>query len=252
MGLFDLQIKELIMGLMHAMQEDSVSIGSFPTNDMPPLSTSCNKGMENERKNLEVDDVLVVLPQDVWELIIKELHSVDYLRFGAVSKLWRSVAVAAKESPYFSLSPPLPWLVLSSNEGDVPDGYHGFFSLCHQKILKLKLPEMSGARCCGSSFGWLIMENKVNDTFLFHPFLSLQIQLPSQTTLPAARPKAILMSSPTNSNCFVVALYARQHVCFVGRGIKLGEFWSGLNRICLKTLDATMVGCMLLDWISVL
>ncbi|KAK9290851.1 hypothetical protein L1049_009029 [Liquidambar formosana] len=210
--------------------------------DALPVSTLFKKRKQEfaimdsiERKKLKEDainlDMLVALPPELREIIIQKLDLVDYHRVSAVSKSWRSIAIAAKESHCFSLRQ-LPWLLLSSDK----DAHHGFFSLCHGKIFKLKLPEICGARCCGSSLGWLIMADEVGGNFLLHPFSRHRIQLPCQTTLYPFNPydgfelwrqdplyirKAMLLSPSTVTgmasnasctevvaNCVVVVLFA--------------------------------------------
>lgn len=204
---------------------------------LPPLPTWCNKRMANKRENLEVDDMLVALPQDARELIIKKLDFVDYIRISVVSKLWRSIAFAAKQSSDFFLSQ-LPWLVMSFSKGDVLDFHHEFFSLSHNKIFELKSPEMGGAcaRCCGSSFGWLIMVKELRSIFLVHPFSRVQIPLPSPISAVHIR-KAILTSAPINSNsssqvadnCLVVALYVSSYLCFCRLGDKAWTLFKWSN-----------------------
>ncbi|KAK9290558.1 hypothetical protein L1049_008728 [Liquidambar formosana] len=56
-----------------------------------------------ERKKLKEDainyhDMLVALPPELREIIIQKLDLVDYHRLSAVSKSWRSIAIAAKRS----------------------------------------------------------------------------------------------------------------------------------------------------------
>ncbi|XP_059626868.1 uncharacterized protein At1g65760-like [Cornus florida] len=205
-----------------------------------------------KRKKLKVahnsNDIIVALPPEIAELILQMLDIVDYHRFSAVCKTWRSIAVAAKQKQHFSLQQ-LPWLMLSSNNSSEDDD-HGFFSPAHGKILKLKLPKVRGCRCCGSSWGWLIMANDIGDNFLLNPLSRLNIQLPSQTTLSRfCSPihdlerwfqgasyirKAMLLTPPSisstasttscngvdyvASNCIVVAIYEVRNLGFCRPG----------------------------------
>ncbi|KAK9282497.1 hypothetical protein L1049_005416 [Liquidambar formosana] len=95
--------------------------------------------MGNEREQFKVDanrdDMLVALLPEVRELIIQKLDIVDYYRLSAVCKLWRSTAIAAKQSQCFSLRQ-LQWLLLSFNRDDPPAGCssRGFQSLPWKKF----------------------------------------------------------------------------------------------------------------------
>ncbi|KAA8521045.1 hypothetical protein F0562_011802 [Nyssa sinensis] len=217
-------------------------------NGVRPLSIiSNNSTSDNERKELNVasnyDDMLVALPTEIRELIIQKLDIADYHCFGAVCKSWRSIAIAAKQNQNFCLQQ-LPWLLLFSN--NFQDGHHGFFSLSHGKVFKLKLPEVHGVQCCGSSWGWLIMTNHSGENFLLNPFSRSRIQLPSETKLPNFTHctytqkglctvyigKAMLMSPPAipltasnrsdielaNNDCVIAAIYNYSFLVFCRPG----------------------------------
>ncbi|KAA8521044.1 hypothetical protein F0562_011803 [Nyssa sinensis] len=224
-------------------------------NGVCPLSTiSNNSTSDNERKEFKMasnyDDMLVALPMEIRELIIQKLDIAGYHRLGAVCKSWRSIAIAAKQNHNFCLQQ-LPWLMLFFNNS-FQDGHHGFFSLSHGKVFKLKLPEFHGARCCGSSWGWLIMTNQSGENFLLNPFSRSRIQLPSRTKLPNFTHftyiqkrlctvfirKAMLMSPPAirltassrrdievaNNNCVVVAIYRHSFLVFCRPGDQAWTF----------------------------
>ncbi|KAF8395070.1 hypothetical protein HHK36_019010 [Tetracentron sinense] len=150
------------------------------------------------------------LTPELLHLILKRLTLPDYLRFGAVCKSWRSIEIEKAHPP----APQFPWLMLRKS------GYNAnfsFFSLSEDRIYRLKLLEARGARCCGSSEGWLVMAHWKNlDMFLLNPFSKAQIQLPRQSSLHRANriKKAIVVLTEPNcdhsnglANLMVVMIY---------------------------------------------
>ncbi|KAK9282268.1 hypothetical protein L1049_005182 [Liquidambar formosana] len=124
------------------------NVTSFFNHNVLPSSISSNKRKcpfaikGNERKKFKGDanndDMLVVFLPEVRELIIQKLDIVDYYRFSAVCKSWRSIAISAKQSQCFSLQQ-LPWLVLSSDKDDPLDAQLDFFQSLTWKNFQAKV-----------------------------------------------------------------------------------------------------------------
>ncbi|XP_059626765.1 probable F-box protein At1g44080 [Cornus florida] len=236
-------------------------------------TNSSDLNTDIKREKLKVvnnsDDFISALPPEVMEVILQKLNIVGFHCFSAVCKSWRSIAVTAKHHQHFSFRQ-LPWLMLSTNNSlrddqqrffslmlstnnSLQDDEQRFFSLDHGKIFKLNLPEVCHCRCCGSSWGWLILANRSGDNILFNPFSRRKIQLPSQTTLPVAQyihtlggvmeqwwkgpsfiRKAMLLSPPASDNdgnivgddCIVVAIYELAKLCFCRPG---DQAWTGFG-----------------------
>ncbi|XP_043725596.1 putative F-box protein At5g55150 [Telopea speciosissima] len=204
-----------------------------------------------------------VLPEQIMIVIANKLDFVSFHRFSAVCKSWQSAAKNLRLHHHFLHKPQqLPWLMLSSSESEFHyhnrggcrlhhyHHYHGFYSLFHAKAFRLQLPQLYGARCCGSNWGWLIMVEVVgnnnmtsNIPFLLNPFTRVRIQLPLQSTLPPptiiirtrreglapeqSSPnyirRAMLLSPPSAANnldgdCLVVAIFNTHSLAFCRAG----------------------------------
>ncbi|KAL7174395.1 hypothetical protein ACSBR2_033623 [Camellia fascicularis] len=112
------------------------------------------------------------LPDDVIALIISRINTVeDLIVFSAVCQSWRSVAV--KE--YLIRRIQLPWLMLGENHSDET---RGFFSIYTNKRYNVTLPNMSGRRCWGSRYGWLLVLEFNRQFYLFNPLTRVRLDLP--------------------------------------------------------------------------
>ncbi|XP_042486785.1 putative F-box protein At5g55150 [Macadamia integrifolia] len=197
----------------------------------------------------------VILPEDIMMFIVTKLDMEHLHCFSAVCKSWQSIAIASKKIRRLHLRPQIPWLMLSSLE----DNNLWFFSLSRSKLFRLEFPEVYGARCYGSNWGWLIMVNKMGRNFLLHPFTRVLNELPPQGTFPIQHPsyasitpsfnhifKAILLSPPpdatTNNSDLddknivssvamdcgvVVAIYSINDLAFCRPG---DEVWTALGK----------------------
>ncbi|XP_042519468.1 putative F-box protein At5g55150 [Macadamia integrifolia] len=185
-----------------------------------------------------VENITVALPEDIMMLIISKLDLLDFHCFSSVCKSWKSIAIAAKKI----MPPQLPLLMLSSSEDQ--DHHDGFFSLSHNKVFRLKLPpEVDGARCCGSTWGWLVMVTKLGRHFLLNPLSGDLIELPPKATLPAHRQgviyklhkfgsfynyirKAMLLSPPIADDFVVIVIYCGKRLAFCRGG---DETWTAIG-----------------------
>ncbi|KAJ4746592.1 F-box family protein [Rhynchospora pubera] len=160
-----------------------------------------------------------LLPPELLEIIAGKVTSLaDYIRFRAVCHPWR---FASSPLPRH-LPVQLPWLMLPYKLDGYDDYNRLFYDLSSSKIYRLHLPEIRGAKVCGSSHGWLIL-HKGMVTSLFNPITRATISLPPYTAVPshlgisycwdndsAVGPtvnfyvkKAILTSSPLDTSCLV-------------------------------------------------
>lgn len=111
---------------------------------------------------------------------MRQLNSIDCYRFGVVCKSWQSVAMLKGHAV---LSFQVPWLMLSKHDDDTDA--HTFFSLFDRRDFLLRLPELRGKRCCGSSHCWLITTDYQTLQFhLLNPFSGRQTKLPLFKTFP--------------------------------------------------------------------
>ncbi|XP_043690299.1 uncharacterized protein At1g65760-like [Telopea speciosissima] len=164
----------------------------LPEDDCDTNRKRLKKSIENCHDDVENNNIaLLLLPEDIIILeIVNKLDLVDFHRFSAVCRSWQSIAIAARKIRQFLLRPQLPCLMLSSSESSESEDHHhhhhGFFSVFHGKVFRLELPpEVYGARCCGSNWGWLIMVGNKGCNFLLNPFTRVRIELPPQSTLPS-------------------------------------------------------------------
>ncbi|KAF3329549.1 F-box protein [Carex littledalei] len=123
------------------------------------------------------------LPKDILEAISKKIISVeDYLRFRAVCIPWRSAVSPAPRH----LPPQFPLLMLPYdphlNEGN-DTSIRFFYDISNSQIRPIYLPETCGKQCCGSSQGWLALENGP-EISLLNPITRVQMQLPSLKVFP--------------------------------------------------------------------
>ncbi|XP_043687865.1 F-box protein At4g00893-like [Telopea speciosissima] len=180
-------------------------MGSLP-DDCNTIASSWSTGLKNSTENCHgVDNVTVaVLLEDIVVLIINKLDLVGFHHFSAVCRSWQSIAIAAKKTRLLHLRPQLPWLMVSH--------LFGFFSLSHDEVFRLELPEIYDTQCCGCNWGWLIMVGEMRRIFLLHPFTRAVIdQLPTQATLPVL------------DDCLVVAIYGSHHLALCRLG---DEAWT--------------------------
>ncbi|KAL3524304.1 hypothetical protein ACH5RR_017138 [Cinchona calisaya] len=120
---------------------------------------------------METEEDWEWLPDLLLNSIIEKLMLPgDYVRFGAVCKHWRNVAVAHK----YRVGPMLMTPTKNSRRS-LYDVIRGNKIISGTKLLPMPLIKR---RCCGSSYGWLAfaMDNLV--IRLFNPFLGKQIDLP--------------------------------------------------------------------------
>jgi hypothetical protein len=123
------------------------------------------------------------LPKDILEAVSKKITSVaDYLRLRAVCTPWRSALSPASRH----LPPQPPWLLLpydphlkEGNDASV----RFFYDMSTFQIRKINLPQTCGKQYCGSSLGWLVLEDGP-EISLLNPITKVQMQLPSLNVLP--------------------------------------------------------------------
>ncbi|XP_074289470.1 F-box protein At2g17036-like [Silene latifolia] len=119
------------------------------------------------------------LPLDLLSFIVLKLETFeDFINFSAVCRCWNHASSSVKHQ--WSAKPNVPWLLLAENNKDNPICVRKIFNLSNNKCYNLNLPETFGARCWGSSYGWVAMIIDRNfDVQLFNPITKAQIPFPS-------------------------------------------------------------------------
>ncbi|XP_043710460.1 uncharacterized protein LOC122659410 [Telopea speciosissima] len=200
-----------------------------------PLSTIY--GTKRRRLLLEDStDCMVAFSNDIIKLILYKLDIVSFHYFGSVCNSWRSIAIAAKKRQPSYLYPQLSSLMLSSSTSRAHQhNHHRLFNLSHRKILKVKLLATCRAQCCGSSWGWFIMEGEEGNVFILNPLNDgIQIQLPTRRSDVEVIRKAILLSPPTTtSDCVVVMINSNGSLSFSRLG---DEVWTDIYE-CYGWID---------------
>lgn len=92
------------------------------------------------------------------------------------------------------LAQDLPWLLLPATKDN--KDIKSFLSITTNKLHNFNLPAARGKTICGSSAGWLIMNDNVSTITLINPLSSAHFQLPQISTKKVLIHKAILSSDP--------------------------------------------------------
>ncbi|XP_056691712.1 uncharacterized protein [Spinacia oleracea] len=78
----------------------------------------------------------------------------------------------------------MPLLMLPENTKDNPNFSRNIFCPNNQRCYQLKLPQTFGARCWGSSCGWIVTLDLNQDLYMFNPLTKTRIPLPHLSTMP--------------------------------------------------------------------
>ncbi|KGN56200.1 hypothetical protein Csa_011053 [Cucumis sativus] len=157
------------------------------------------------------------LEYDVLGMILNKMVSLyDYLQFSSVCKSWNFIALRYKHhrSLITSNLPQLPMLIVPSEYDSGKQ--HCLYDLINNEIRPVDFVCSFNKRCCGSSFGWLIMLEDTLDITLFNPFNGNVIHIPPITIhdepgySPIAIHKAILTKDPSiyPQGFTIVAIYS--------------------------------------------
>ncbi|KAG6577578.1 putative F-box protein, partial [Cucurbita argyrosperma subsp. sororia] len=157
------------------------------------------------------------LDYDVLGVILNKMVSLyDYLQFSIVCKSWYFVALRHKHqrSIITSKFPQLPMLIVPSKDG--LENQHCLYDPRKNRTRPVDFKFCFNKRCCGSSFGWLIMCEETLNLTLFNPFSGTVICLPSifiddePDYAPDRIVKAILTKDPSlyPNDYMVVAIYS--------------------------------------------
>ncbi|XP_060668088.1 putative F-box protein At4g17565 [Ziziphus jujuba] len=148
------------------------------------------------------------LPNEIIELMMTKLPSVDVIRFKGVCLSWYAATNSYISTHWSSNNSDnqSPWLMLPTGQND---SYTYLFNFAEQKHYKVKNvfqrlgDHYHKPRCVGSSFGWLIIFDENCNACLLNPFSGAQIELPSTEDLGGSEyvpvTKAILLSDPSSS-----------------------------------------------------
>ncbi|KAL8147612.1 F-box protein SKIP23-like [Apium graveolens] len=129
------------------------------------------------------------LPNELLEMILTKLSSINIQNFQAVCPPWRNAAKSYTSSSSYTNLHHVPWLLLPKTDQDNYD--FRFFSLQDDKVIRrisrprdLNIPQkFYNSLCLGSSYGWLVMLDEMATPYLFDPFYLTQIQLPDIDTI---------------------------------------------------------------------
>ncbi|XP_074289371.1 F-box protein At2g17036-like [Silene latifolia] len=123
------------------------------------------------------------LPDDlVGEIAIKLESCDDFIYFSTVCRSWNRASSLIKN---LWTATPVPWLLLAQNTEINHKCPRNIFKLNNNKRYSLNLPEMYGARCWGSPYGWVAMVKHDLSVQLFNPITKANISFPSLQTIPS-------------------------------------------------------------------
>ncbi|KNA15995.1 hypothetical protein SOVF_093250 [Spinacia oleracea] len=117
------------------------------------------------------------LTTDVLCEIALKLDAVeDLVDFSAVCSSWYCVYTMIKKK----WTAKMPWLMLAENteEEDNPNYIRKTFCHMRERCYSLSLPQSFGARCWGSSSGWIVTFDFKLELHMLNPFSGVRIRLP--------------------------------------------------------------------------
>ncbi|XP_022923267.1 probable F-box protein At1g65740 [Cucurbita moschata] len=196
------------------------------------------------------------LDYDVLGVILNKMVSLyDYLQFSLVCKSWYFLALHHKHqrSIIASKVPQLPMLIVPSKDG--LEKQHCLYDLTTNIVRSVDFKFCFNKRCCGSSFGWLIMRDETLGIVLFNPFSGAVIYLPPVATyddiewIPGHIIKAILTKDPSlyPNDYMVVGIFGTyKRLCLIRANDKTWTYYyptpnipfNDIN-ICRDTIYAT-------------
>ncbi|KAK9742314.1 hypothetical protein RND81_03G163400 [Saponaria officinalis] len=101
----------------------------------------------------------------------------DFINFSTVCRSWNHASSLIKHE--WRATPVAPWLLLVENPNENSKCERMIFNLENNKCYKFNLPEMIGARCWGSAYGWIAMVDRDLNAQLFNPITKARICFPS-------------------------------------------------------------------------
>ncbi|XP_056692532.1 F-box protein SKIP23 isoform X2 [Spinacia oleracea] len=141
--------------------------------DLNFLSSACAGHMDNCDWS--------ALPVDILGEIVLKLESPqDIIYFSAVCSSWHYAYFYYKKKWNKSM----PLLMLPENTTDNPNFFRNIFCPNNQRCYQLKLPQTFGARCWGSSCGWIVTFDVNQNLHMFNPLTTTRIPLPHLSTMP--------------------------------------------------------------------
>ncbi|KAM3005710.1 hypothetical protein FF2_035813 [Malus domestica] len=106
----------------------------------------------------------------------------DHIRFSAVCKHWKSVALHHKQQRVKSPHNQLPMLMIPTKHNS--SERRGLYGVTQRKPYNFELYVPYKKRCCGSSHGWLACADDNLAITLLNPFTGRTIRLPPVTEVP--------------------------------------------------------------------
>ncbi|XP_059654033.1 F-box protein At2g17036-like [Cornus florida] len=185
------------------------------------------------------------LPKILLDMILDKLVSFsEYVRFGAVCKPWRYVAMDNKlkfiQNKFLGQ---VPFLMVPSKDNS--DERRSLYSITHNKLYDFQLRVPYIKRLSGSSHGWLFTVEDSLAVTLMNPFSGATIELPPITEIDPPLPeyddgtphevefevrRAIMSADPASSpNDYIVTIIYSgcSHLAFIRAG---DEAWTYIDK----------------------
>ncbi|XP_074267422.1 putative F-box protein At4g17565 [Silene latifolia] len=119
------------------------------------------------------------MPNELLQDIFLKIDCLDdAIHFSFVCKEWLSVF--RQVGP--NLSSANPWLLFPENTEDNPEGMRKVYNPGN-KYYNLRVPEIFGKKCWGSSLGWIVTYDGELEISLFNPLTKSRLQLPPSNTM---------------------------------------------------------------------
>lgn len=107
----------------------------------------------------------------------------DVVNFSVVCSSWHRAYIMIKKK----WTAGVPLLLLPENTEENPKYLRKLFCPNKRRCYELELPETFGARCWGTSSGWVVTIDLSLELYMFNPFTGARIRLPPQPTMPFKR-----------------------------------------------------------------
>ncbi|XP_021769496.1 F-box protein At1g10110-like [Chenopodium quinoa] len=121
------------------------------------------------------------LPVDVLREIVLKLDSAqDLVFFSAVCGPWKYAYSTAKNN----WTRTMPWLMVPENAQNSPNYPRILYCPNKQRCYQLHLPQTYGARCWGSSCGWIVVLDHNLEMYMLNPITKSRISLPPLSSMP--------------------------------------------------------------------
>ncbi|XP_074297020.1 putative F-box protein At4g17565 [Silene latifolia] len=118
------------------------------------------------------------------EIVLKLDVIEEFVYFSIVCRSWNRASSLVK--PMWK--PSMPCLLLAENCHKNPAFLRKVVSLDNDRHYQLSLPYTFGARCWGSTCGWVVTFDLRRQIYIYNPFTKARLRLPPQPTFPNQDP----------------------------------------------------------------